>query len=80
MMQFNGIKVVIVRPCVEEIMVKRSWKERLLTLPLKPFSKYKKESFLQEQIADGEIVMGANCAMMNEKTWENLNLSVNAHI
>ena len=66
---FNGYKIHIVDPVCTETKVKRSWKERLFTLPFRPFCKSKIVSAWVETVEDGQVIQNNDCIMMNAKTW-----------
>lgn len=48
----NGFKLIVVNPTT--IRIKRSWRERLFTLPWSPFDKFRDE--IHEMISDGDVI------------------------
>lgn len=68
-MNLNGMPVIISEPVLCSRDVKRTWKERFFTLPFKPFTRFKKESYWQNIIEDGQIIRHGNNLVMNAKTW-----------
>jgi len=57
--KINGMNVFVSVNCAEHITTKRSWKERLFTLPFTPFRKYKTEHVPSKKImvSNGSMVM-----------------------
>lgn len=52
-MNINGLRIIIQSPYTQQI--KRTWKERLFTLPWTPLQRYKTEYV--DLIPDGEVIV-----------------------
>lgn len=68
----NGIPVIIANPCKQEVKVKRTWIQRLFTLPFRPFEKYDITYELVEVLEDGQIFQTEKGYIVNAKTWHEL--------
>ena len=68
-LQLAGIPVTISQPVKVRRDVIRSWRERLLTLPWKPWDKVKVEYHLVDTLQDGTILRFDYGLLMNEATW-----------
>jgi hypothetical protein len=68
-LSLQGVPVTISEPVNCEVIVKRTWKERLLTLPFKPFTKTKIKHELKELLNDGQIIKSPTGFIMNAKTF-----------
>ena len=71
-MMFNGSRVIIAEPVNCKKEVKRTWKERLFTLPFNPFNKFKAVDILVDIMEDGQVVQQDNNLHMTIKTWHKL--------
>jgi hypothetical protein len=63
------VPVTIADPVLSVRLVKRTWKERLFTLPFTPLTKTKEVKTLTELIEDGKILKTAEGLIMNAKTF-----------
>lgn len=68
-LSLNGIPVIIAEPIKCTNKVKRTWRERLFTLPFRPFSKFRAEYFLKGVLKDGEIIKLSTGLHMTQKTF-----------
>ena len=75
-MSLNGLRVHIVKPVQSEIVVRRTWAERLLSTPWRPTKKYTSKFVITEAIKDSEIIKTENGLFMNEKTWQACKLAI----
>ena len=69
---FHGHEINVISPFVVEVEVRRTWKERLLTLPFRPLLKIKTRTEFVEQMKDGETYIYKNKIMMNAATHDKL--------
>jgi hypothetical protein len=74
--QLNGVPVTIQEPVNCEVSVSRAWKERLFTLPFKPFTKTKIKHELKDILEDGQILKMPTGLVMNAKTWRDCELAL----
>lgn len=72
----NGIRLFIVSPYNHTHEKKRTWRERLFTLPFHPFVKSTTVSVLTEVIEDGKIIKKADGIYMNYKTFQEFKKSI----
>lgn len=63
---FNGIQIIIAKPLKCEI--KRTWKQRLFSLPFKPFETHRIE--WHETIKDGQVIEFQDKLTMNAHTYK----------
>jgi len=65
----QGVPVTISEPvnCTE--LIKRTWKERLFTLPFTPLTKDKEVKTLVDTLEDGQIIKMDTGLYMNAKTF-----------
>lgn len=68
-LSIQGVPVTISEPVLAVSNVKRTWKERLLTLPLTPFAVTKEVKSLTEALEDGQILKTPQGLVMNAKTF-----------
>ena len=68
----NGKQVVVSQPCESIIKVKRSWKERLFSLPFRPFKKTKEETTFTNLVKDDECIFFENKILVSEATFHKL--------
>lgn len=73
---FNGTRVFISEPVKHTYVVERTWKERLLTRPWKPFQKEKSVTTWSDCVPDGEILTTPQGLVMTLKTWNTLNTAI----
>ncbi len=71
-MIFNGSRVIIAEPVNCKSEVKRTWKERLFTLPFTPLTKFKTVNKLVDTMKDGDVIQQGNSLHMTIKTWHKL--------
>ncbi len=64
-----SLPVFIVAPYKWNIEEKRTWRQRLFTLPFKPFLKTKTVSVLRDVLTDGQILKSEEGLHMNAKTF-----------
>tara|TARA_R110001632_G_scaffold164527_1_gene282999 strand:- start:942 stop:1211 length:270 start_codon:yes stop_codon:yes gene_type:complete len=76
-MTLHGIPVVIANPANIEKHVKRTWKERLLSLS--PWKSYKVEYELVDILEHGRIIKGHNSFIMTASTWEHCKNAIDSH-
>lgn len=64
----HGLKVHVQQPVKSE--VKRSWKERLFSLPFRPFVSHRIE--WNEVVEDGQVLRAGEMLLMNARTYDAL--------
>ena len=67
---FNGIRFFIVDPVKHTCEKKRTWRQRLFTLPFRPFVRSTTVTTWAEFVADGEVIQNAEGVFMNAKTFD----------
>jgi hypothetical protein len=68
----NGKQVLVSKTRKSTFKVKRSWKERLFSLPFKPFKKTKDETTFTDLVKDDECIFFEDKILVNEKTFHKL--------
>ena len=68
-LSIQGVPVTISEPVLTTSNVKRTWKERLFTLPFTPFTSTKEVKSLKEVLEDGQILKMPQGLFMNAKTF-----------
>ena len=68
-LSIQGVPVTISVPVPVKSSVKRTWKERLLTLPFTPLTKFKQVEVLTDVLEDGQIIKSVRGLVMNAKTF-----------
>lgn len=71
-MHINGVRVFILEPVNCQKEIKRTWRERLFTLPFTPFNKTKTITELVDVIKDGDVMKLNNSLHMNIRTWNQI--------
>ncbi len=64
-MVFQGMKVII----QDDRIVERSLKERLLSLPWRPF---KKQKIIKSPLEKGQVIRAGNTIVMQSDSWRKL--------
>jgi len=72
MMHINGFDIYVKHPAEFVKEVRRSIKERLFSLPFKPFQATKKITEYKDFIEDGKIIYCGNKIFCNPQTYEKL--------
>ena len=67
-MRLCGVPVTIAEPFKCQKLVKRTWKERLLSWT--PWEAYRTEYTLVDTLKDGQILKAGNSMVMNAATWK----------
>ena len=68
-LSIQGVPVTISEPVLTVSNVKRTWKERLFTLPFTPFTVTKEVKSITEILEDGQILKMSQGLVMNAKTF-----------
>lgn len=75
-LSLQGVPVTISEPVKCEVIIKRTWKERLLTLPFTPFIKTKIKHELKDLLEDGQIIKTNTGLYMNAKTFNDCKMAI----
>ena len=67
---FNGIRFFIVDPIKHTYEKKRTWKQRLFTLPFRPLVRSITVTTWTDVLEDGKAIQKAEGVFMNEKTFD----------
>ena len=70
--KLGQMDVIIAGHFKKEVEVKRTWFERLFTIPFNPIKKTKTVTELFPSLEDGQTLRYGNSLMMNQKTFNEL--------
>ncbi len=65
----GGIRLEILEPKCHTELVRRTWGERLFSLPFKPFTSHKRVPIWTPLLKDNEVLKCGNVYYVNAKTW-----------
>lgn len=75
----NGVRIFIVPPSKSQRVEKRTWRQRLFTLPFRPFVKSVTIDLLCDFLDDGQVVRNKEGVYMNAKTFNDLKNTVDSN-
>lgn len=73
---FGGMKIVTQPPVKTKVQVKRTWKERLLSLSW--FTKYKTEERICDVLKRGQVVRSGDTLVMSYQTYHDISEKLKA--